>query len=256
MTKVHKPIHRRPQLPPAACADWAYFIDLDGTLVDIADSPSGINVDAILRDLLARLRQACGGAVALISGRALDDLDHHLQPLCLPAAGQHGLEYRDATGTVTRRSFDRSAMDTLRAALTPVVERYPGLLLEDKGQSLALHFRRQPRLAPYLHRLMQDLASGLSGLIELQRGKRVVEARPAGWHKGTAIADLLAEPPFHGRRPVFIGDDITDENGFVIVNALQGLSIKVGPGRTAARFRLPDVDGVLTWLSTILEEKA
>jgi trehalose 6-phosphate phosphatase len=147
-------------------------------------------------------------------------------------------------------------MGTLRAALAPVIARHPDLLLEDKGQSLALHYRRQPRLAPYLHRLMHDLASGLSGLVELQRGKRVIEARPAGWHKGTAIAGFLAEPPFRGRRPVFIGDDVTDENGFVIVNALQGISVKVGPGPTAAHYRLADVTAVLTWLSAVSQEDA
>lgn len=242
--------------PPAPRSDWAYFIDLDGTLVDIVDSPAAIAVDAGLRDLLERLRLACGGAVALVSGRALADLDHHLHPLQFPAAGQHGLEHRDAAGAVTRRGIDPFVMDTLRAALAPVVQRHPDLLLEDKGQSLALHYRRQPRLAPYLHRLMHDLASGLSGLVELQRGKRVIEARPAGWHKGTAIAGFLAESPFRGRRPVFVGDDVTDENGFVIVNALQGVSVKVGRGPTAAHYRLADVTAVLAWLSAVSQEDA
>lgn len=255
MTAVSKPIRRHLRPPPAASADWAFFIDLDGTLVDIADSPAGITVDAALPELLDRLRHACNGAVALVSGRTLADLDRHLQPLRLPAAGQHGLEHRGADGTVVRREFAPAAMDILRTALTPVVDQHSGLLLEDKGASLALHYRRQPRLAPYLHRLMHDLAAGLFGLIELQPGKRVIEARPAGWHKGTAIAGFLAEPPFRGRQPVFIGDDITDENGFAIINAMHGLSIKVGPGRTEARYRLPDVGAVLAWLSTIAREK-
>lgn len=242
---------RIPQ-PPAPCASWAYFIDVDGTLVQIADVPDGIAVDARLRNLLSALMDRCGGALALVSGRKLGDLDHHLAPMRLPIAGQHGLEHRDASGRILQRTTDPAITGALRVALLPVLSRHPALLLEDKGQSLALHYRRQPRLAPYLHRLMAELVASLAGNIELQRGKRVIEARPAGWDKGTAIAGFLGEPPFRGRRPVFIGDDVTDENGFVIVNALHGISIKVGKGRTAAHYRLPNVSAVLAWLSTLV----
>lgn len=239
--------------PPAPCASWAYFIDVDGTLVPIADAPDAIAVDAGLRNLLGGLMDQCGGALALVSGRKLGDLDGHLAPMRLPMAGQHGLEHRDASGTIVRRPMDSAIIGALRGALLPVLAKNPALLLEDKGQSLALHYRRQPRLAPYLHRLMADLVARLDGDIELQRGKCVIEARPAGWDKGTAIAGFLGEPPFLGRRPVFIGDDVTDENGFAIVNALHGISIKVGKGRTAARYRLPNVAAVLAWLSTLVE---
>lgn len=247
---------RRPILPPPppASAAWAYFIDLDGTLVDIADAPDAIAVDARLRQLLGELERVCGGAVAVVSGRALADLERHLAPMRLAAAGQHGLERRDAAGRLTTRAIDADIAAGLRDKLAPLVGRHPDLLLEDKRLSLALHYRRQPRLASYLHRLMRQYAAASHGRIVLQRGKRVIEAKPAGIDKGTAIAEFLVEAPFRGRRPVFIGDDVTDEHGFAIVNAAQGLSIKVGAGATAARHRLPDVAAVLAWLSTTFEE--
>lgn len=239
--------------PPIACVDWAFFLDVDGTLIDIANYPDAIRVDTALLDLIARLHSASGGAVALVTGRSLSDLEHHLGPLCLPMAGQQGLERRDAAGRLWIHAAPPAAKFTIKAALAPALARHPGLLLEDKGLTLALHYRLAPHLAAYAHRLMGASALSAGPDLELQRGKRVVEIKPAGIDKGTAVAEYLSEPPFQGRRPVFIGDDSNDEHGFAEVNKLDGISIKVGKGSSCAHFRLPDVAAVHRWLGNALK---
>ncbi len=240
----------RAAAPPAARADWAYFLDVDGTLIDLAETPDAVHVDAALLGVLARLQRASGGALALASGRALAFLDGRLGALRLPIAGQHGLERRDASGRVHAHATPPAAKAAIKQALAPVLARHPGLLLEDKGLTLALHYRRAPRLASYAHRLMAGLASAAGAGLELQRGKRVAEIKPAGVDKGTAIAEYLTEPPFRGRRPVFIGDDLNDEHGFAEVNKRDGVSVKVGKGSSCARYRLRDVAAVRRWLGT------
>ncbi len=240
--------------PPAARMEWAFFLDMDGTLVAIAETPDAIRVDAALLDLLARLHRASGGALALISGRAISDLQPRLGALHLPLAGQHGLERRDAAGQVWVHAAPPAAKDAIKAELAEVVARHPGLLLEDKGLALALHYRRAPELASYAQRLMQRLAEQAGAGLEVQRGKRVAEIKPSGFDKGTAVGEYLAEPPFQGRRPVYIGDDLNDEHGFQAVNARGGLSIRVGAGKTCARFRLPDTAAVRSWLHSGLED--
>ena len=246
----------RSALPPAASVDWAYFLDVDGTLIDLADTPDAVHVDAALLELIARLHRASGGAVALISGRAIADLQKHLGTLRLPLAGQHGLERRDAAGRLSIQAAPPAAKSAIKAALAPVLARHPGLLLEDKGLTLALHYRRSPHLAAYALRLMDRLAAAAGTGLEVQRGKCVAEIKPAGIDKGTALADYLAQPPFKGRRPVFIGDDRNDEHGFAAVNKLKGISIKVGKGASCARFRLRDVAAVRRWLGDALKGDA
>ena len=233
--------------PPPPRRDWAYFLDVDGTLIDIAETPEAVHVDAALLDLIADLHRA-SGAVALVSGRALAFLDRRLGALRLPAAGQHGLERRDAAGRIHVRSATPAAKRAIKRALAPVLARHPALLLEDKGLTLALHYRRAPHLAAYAQRLMARLAREAGAGLEVQRGKRVAEVKPAGVDKGAAIAAYLGEAPFKGRRPVFIGDDLNDEHGFAEINRLDGVSIRVGRGETCARYRLPDVAAVRRWL--------
>jgi len=242
----------RPAPPPPPRLDWAYFLDVDGTLIDIADTPDAVHVDDALLALIARLQRASGGAVALVSGRALSFLDHRLGALHLPLAGQHGLERRDASGRVWMHAAPPAARSAIKAALAPVLARHPGLLLEDKGLTLALHYRLAPQLAAYAHRLMARLAAAANAGLEVQRGRRVAEIKPAGVDKGAAVAAYLAEPPFAGRRPVFIGDDLNDEHGFAEVNRLDGISIKVGKGASCARYRLADVAAVRRWLADAL----
>jgi trehalose 6-phosphate phosphatase len=244
----------RSRRPPPAQPDWAYFLDVDGTLLDIAETPGAVQVDAPLLDLVGDLNRACGGAVALVSGRALSDLDARLGSLRLPMAGQHGLERRDATGRLWLYAAPPEAKCAVKAALAPTLARHPGLLLEDKGLTLALHYRRVPTLAAYAHRLMAKFVAGAGTGLELQKGKRMVEMKPAGFDKGSAIGEYLAESPFRNRLPVFIGDDVNDEHGFAEINRSGGLSIRVGPGRSCARHRLPNVAAVRRWLAGALME--
>lgn len=242
----------RPAFPPPPQLDWAYFLDVDGTLIDIADTPDAVCVDAAVLDLIARLHQA-SGAVALVSGRALSFLDARLGTLRLPVAGQHGLERRDASGRLWIHAAAPDAKFAIKEALAPVLARHPGLLLEDKGLTLALHYRQAPQLAAYAHRLMNRLARSSGAALEVQRGKCVAEVKPSGVDKGTAVAAYLTERPFRGRRPVYIGDDFNDEHGFAKANQLNGVSIKVGKGASCARYRLPEVAAVRHWLEDALQ---
>jgi trehalose 6-phosphate phosphatase len=244
----------KPGQPPAAQRDWAYFLDLDGTLLELAATPDTIRVDSALPQLLTALHQASAGAVALVSGRALADLDLHIGMPNLAKAGQHGLERRDAHGQVSQHAAPGRAWQTIREALAPLLERHSGLLLEDKGLALAVHYRQAPELASHVHQLMHRLVGELGENLVVLEGKCVVEIKPAGVDKGTAIVEYLAEAPFHGRRPVFIGDDKTDEHGFVAVNERGGISIGVGGGTLNARYRLTDVPAVRSWLAGAIAE--
>lgn len=243
-----------PGPPPMAQKDWAYFLDFDGTLLDLAATPDTIRVDSALPQLLTALYQASAGAVALISGRALADLDLRIGLPSLPKTGQHGLERRDAAGRLWQHAASPQAWDTLRTTLAPLLKRHRGLLLEDKGLTLALHYRQAPELASYVHRLMRRLVAEVGEGLVIQAGKCIVEVKPAAVNKGTAITAYLAEPPFRGRRPVFIGDDKNDEHGFAAVNAQGGISIGVGTSAGHARYRLPDVAAVRAWLAGALED--
>lgn len=234
---------------PAPSHEWAYFFDLDGTLVELAPLPSGVHGDAELRLLISALAAVTGGAVAVITGRAIADIDRIFPDIRLPVAGQHGVERRTHGGDVRRHLFPMELLDEARLALRALVARHPGLLLEDKGLSLALHYRQVPRLASYAHRVMRQLQVRIGTGFCVQMGKRVVELKPAGRDKGVAIREFMDEVPFAGRRPVFIGDDVTDEHGFEVVNAYGGLSIKVGRGTTRARRQLASVRAVRDWLA-------
>lgn len=233
---------------PAPGPDWAYFFDIDGTLVDIGDTPSDVRWGPDLSRLVTAVYRSSGGAVALISGRAIPDIDRLFPDVRMPAAGQHGVERRDAAGHLSRHAFPSAGLDQIRARLLDIVVRHPRLLLEDKGLSLALHYRRAPRLGGYAHHVLRSMLTLVSTEYCLLTGKRVVEMKPAGRDKGTAVLEFMQEPPFQGRVPVFVGDDITDEYGFAVVNHLNGYSIKVGRGPTVARWRLRSVRDVLAWL--------
>ncbi len=241
---------RKNNVPPRAQTNWAYFLDVDGTLIAFADSPDAIHVDDVLLDLIRRLYRICNGALALVSGRALADLDKRLGGMRIPIAGQHGLELRDAQGHLqTYTSTPSAALNELKHRLSALVASHQGLLLEDKGLALAVHYRQVPHLASYVHRQI-NLWLAESGLpLQLQTGRYVLELKPAIRDKGTAIAEFMRQIPFYGRLPVFIGDDVTDEHGFEMVNRLGGHSIKVGKGRTCARWRLRDVAAVRAWLA-------
>ena len=228
--------------------DWAWFFDIDGTLVEIAATPTSIVVHDELPDLIARLHQRSGGAVSLITGRAVADVERFLPIGGISVAGQHGIEVRTADGTVVPSPSGDVDLADITAALEDAAARHPGLLVEFKGESIALHYRNAPRLAGYAHRLMRSLGNRHAPAFTIRKGKRVVELAPHGADKGEALQKLMKTEPFKGRLPVFVGDDVTDEAAFAVVNELSGISIKVGKGPTVASWRLKDVTAVREWL--------
>jgi trehalose 6-phosphate phosphatase len=232
-------------------SDIALFLDVDGTLVEIAQSPESVRVPASLRNTLDLASERVSGALALISGRKLGDLDQLFAPSIFPAAGQHGFERRDYSGNLILPLVDLTRLETARNHLVALVQRHPGLLLEDKGSGLALHYRNAPHLEASLRQLMNELLICAAPQFELKPGKFVFELTPAGYSKRTAIEAFMQEEPFVGRTPVFVGDDITDEDGFAAVNALGGYSIRVGADKsvhTAAKFHFASVSAVVAWL--------
>ena len=242
----------RPQPPPPLDAACALFLDIDGTLLELAATPSAVIIDPDVATLLPALYRALDGACALVTGRTITSVDRLFPGLGLPVAGQHGCERRNAAGAVVMHAPEAATFARLRALLAAFAARHEGLQLEDKGQTLALHYRQAPQLAAHVHRTLKSTLAdeGLPGL-RLQPGKCLLEVRPGNRDKGTAIADFLAEPPFAGRRPVFVGDDRGDEHGFALVQDLGGFGIKVGTGRTAARHRLAGVADVRRWLGEL-----
>jgi trehalose 6-phosphate phosphatase len=234
--------------PKALQRDEALFLDFDGTLVEIAGAPDLVEVPPELPELLRALSDRLDGALALVSGRPIDQLARLLAPFAGAMAGQHGLERRRSNGGVLRCAAP-PALDRIRPVLADFAEHHPGVRLEDKGCSLALHYRQAPALAATCRDVVRRAALGSGGALKAIDGKMVIEllVQPSG--KGGAIAAFLAEPPFRGRVPVFVGDDSGDEDGFLMVDRLGGTSVHVGAGATVARHRLADVADVLAWLA-------
>ena len=233
---------------------WAWFLDIDGTLLDIAAIPAAVKTGPSDTRLVTGLYSVTGGAVALISGRPIPGIDKLFYPLRLPAAGQHGIERRDAKGRIHHHPFPEAAMRRAAAEIRAFAERHEGLIFEDKGASLALHYRLAPNLASAVHAAIHKAAQHLGDGVEVQGGKMVAELKPSGRDKGIAIEEFMREAPFRGRVPVFLGDDLTDEDGFHVVNRLGGHSIKIGPGVTSARWRLRDAAAVRAWLARGVEQ--
>jgi trehalose 6-phosphate phosphatase len=241
-----------------ALSTLALFLDVDGTLLEIASQPQAVSVPDDLRARLRALYLASGGAVALVSGRAITDLDTLFAPLALPSAGLHGFERRGASGDYRRRPAPSApALAAARDAMTRLAGQHSGLLVEDKQFALALHYRDAPQAEDAAVSAMRELAARLGTELELQRGKMVIELRPVGASKADAVAAFLGEVPFAGRRPIFIGDDLTDEPAFEFVNRSEGLSVVVGAARpSAARAHLPNVAAVHDWLAQLQTEPA
>jgi trehalose 6-phosphate phosphatase len=226
---------------------FALFLDFDGTLVAIADHPDDVRLDPETRDALAALNRLLGGALAIVTGRDIAAVDRFLGPLRLSIAGVHGLMRRDARGNTYTSAFDAALPAAIERALSPLLEKYPGLLVERKFGAVALHYRDHPELE---QASVDALESALCDLreTEIKRGKMVVEVKAIGGNKGAAVADFLKEEPFAGRRAVFAGDDVTDEDAFDLVNERGGISIKVGPGPTNAAYRTSGTAEFLDWL--------
>ncbi|MEO7159277.1 MAG: trehalose-phosphatase [Polaromonas sp.] len=230
---------------PRITPDTALFLDFDGTLVALAAQPELVQVPLDLTSTLAELFRQLNGALALVSGRQLLDLDGFLAPLLLPTAGEHGAQRRTSDGLLI--SAPPADLQQVLQAAEALVARHPGLRLERKNLALSLHYRQAPELENLCLQVMREAVERSAGL-ELMQGKCVIDLRPAGFSKGTAIASFMSEAPFAGRIPLFAGDDMTDEAGFEQVQRMGGHTIKVGAGPTAAQFRCASVAQLTEWL--------
>lgn len=241
--------------PPLVSATTALFLDVDGTLLEFADHPDAVRVPAALPPMLRALHARLDGALALVSGRTLAQLDALFAPLRLPAAGLHGLQVRGRDGLL----FEHvpPLLPEVLADARAQAARFPGALVEDKGCALALHWRAAADGAGAGDALRQFAEAALLHLpgYRLQSGKNVAELRPGGAHKGSAVAALMAGEPFRGRRPVFVGDDLTDEDGFLAAIAMGGHGVVVGERRpTAAAHALHGPADTLRWLMQAADE--
>ncbi len=243
--------------PTSGARKWALFLDIDGTLLDIAATPEAAEVPHDLPGTLLRLAGWLDGAVALVSGRALADIDRMFFPLRLPAAGQHGAELRRVRGGVIEAPGARDALDAIRP---PVQQKFGGLsgvLIEDKGMSVAVHYRLAPEHGPYVRAAADEIVRRHAKTTAVLHGKALVEFKPQAICKGTALTALMAEPPFRGRIPVFIGDDRTDEDGFVTAARLGGLAIRVGAGPSSnAPWCFATPDALRAWLARLPDRPA
>jgi trehalose 6-phosphate phosphatase len=206
----------------------AILLDVDGTLLDIADTPVDVSVPQRLKRALAELHERASGALAFVSGRTLADLDTLFSPLKLPSVGGHGAEIRVRQGEPLRK-LDIRIDEELKDTITGLVSKFEGVLVEDKGYSLALHYRLAPHYGSAVREAVVAACNAYpTASIEILPGKAVVEVKPGAFNKGIGIRQLMTHPPFHGRQPVFIGDDITDRAAFAVMPEFDGLGYSVG----------------------------
>ncbi|MBP0617636.1 trehalose-phosphatase [Jiella mangrovi] len=225
----------------------ALFLDFDGTLVELVDDPDSV---ALARDRVERLQEMTdrlSGALAIVSGRRISDLDRFLSPLSFAAAGVHGLERRVRPDGETEFLMAPDALDPVRNALAPTLEENQRLSLEDKGTALVLHFRTAPDLADVARGVMERATRDRDDLVVME-GDNIVEVHPAGMDKGRALADFMTSAPFEGRIPVYLGDDTTDEFALQTVMDMGGVAVKVGTKDSVAGYRLANVADVHHWL--------
>lgn len=244
------PINPGATLPPIG--RWALFLDIDGTLLEIAAAPDSVVVPEELVGLLEALHVRLDGAVAFVSGRALSAIDRLVAPLHLAAAGQHGAEIRRNPDAPIELLIDSAKVVAAAERLRDLEARHPGVLVENKGLSIAVHFRNAPEAEPEIRQAVLKQAALSAGALEVLGGKMVWDLHPSGVTKGTAIELLLGAPPFLGRAPIVLGDDRTDEFGFEAARRQGGAGILIGPpGPTTASFRLPDPQSCRRWLGSV-----
>ncbi len=245
-----EPLPLRPP-PPLLDDACALFLDVDGTLIEFADRPDAVTLLPEVRQAIGRISDRLEGAVALVSGRPLAQLDALFAPLDLPAAGLHGHQMRDANGVVhdaVEESTTTEWLHVLHQQAMRFAHGHPGVLVEDKGPSMALHWRGAPHAGEQVRAFADRHVRGHAGY-RLQPGDHVVEFVPVGSDKGRAVRRMMQHLPFRGRLPVFIGDDLTDEHGFEAANAQYGWSVLVGErDPSAAVFQLGDISSVHAWL--------
>jgi trehalose 6-phosphate phosphatase len=236
-----------PPPPPSLLDGAALFLDFDGTLVELAETPDSIRVSPTLGALLRQLAEKLSGRIALVTGRSIADLERHLQCSRLAVSGSHGLELRLRDGSHVPLAL-RHDLSEVRERIASLAEEIPGLLVENKPFGIALHYRQAPEAEERVRAALKELASRTG--LALQHGKMVIELRPPGADKGDAVRAFMTEPDFAGARPLFVGDDLTDEDAFRAAAELGGGGVLVGPVReTVARWRLADVAAVSAWLA-------
>lgn len=244
-----------PAPPPAPRRNWALFLDIDGTLLDIAATPDEVTVPPPLRGHLAAAERALDGALALVSGRPLTDIDRLFDPLRLAASGQHGGEWRRDPHWAPEIVSATPIPPQLREAADRLRHLDPGIIVEQKSHALAVHYRHAPALGPELGARLEHALYGIDGLLLLP-GKFVWEVKNANHSKGTAVERFMSEAPFAGRVPVFIGDDTTDVDGFRAVEALGGFALPVGRLIEPGRPGFTDPAAVRAWLADFASEGA
>jgi len=236
--------------------ECAILLDIDGTILDIAPAPQEIWVPPALRQTLARLQELTGGALALVSGRKLNDIDMMFAPLELAAIGGHGAEIRPAAGMEPQTRASMLSPE-LKRKLATLTELGPGILLEDKGYSFALHYRLAPDRGPALREAIDAICAKMMppNSIAILPGKFVFEVKPAGVNKALAVRELMGCPPFVARHPIFIGDDATDEPVFGVLPQFGGLGFSVGRivAGTDGHFDTPE--DVRAWLARIVADR-
>jgi len=232
--------------PPLLHERSALFLDFDGTLVPIAPRPQDVHVAPWVVPTLQQVKDVLGGALALLSGRPLEQLDSLLKPLQLAAAGVHGVERRATDGR--RWAHHVEPPPAIAKAVHALAQHHPELLIEKKPSSLAVHSRAAPELEPICRTTLAAALQGQTAWVLLV-GHAVFEIKPRGLNKASALRAFLAEPPFAGRVPIVVGDDVTDEDAFAAALEAGGQGIKVGPGTTIARSRLGDPSAVCRWLT-------
>jgi len=229
----------------------ALLLDIDGTLLDIAATPFAVRVPSYLKHCLSRLIERTDGALAFVSGRAISDIDRLFAPLRPAAVGGHGAEVRLLNGE-KERCFDRPIDDQVRTFLNSVAGKIEGVIFEDKGYSMALHYRLAPHQSDTVHAAIEAaIADYPPGTFEILPGKDVYELKSTHFNKGSGIRELMQRAPFKGRRPIFLGDDTSDEAGFAVMPEFDGLAYSVGREvkGLAGSFKMPA--DVREWLCAI-----
>ena len=249
MTNLAPPI-------PEDLQQIAVLLDVDGTIVDLAPTPREVFVPHSLRETLERLWERTGGAVAFVSGRPISELDLLFSPLQLPAIGGHGAEFRLTAGKPPAAPRLRPLDPGIKRRFAAIAEAGPGIILEDKGYSLALHYRLAPEKEQLVREAAAKIAAGINGAIELLPGKLVVEVKQPGVTKATAVRELMTCPPFAGRHPIFIGDDVTDLGVFDIIPELCGTGASVGRVVPGIQCYFEQPSDVRHWLEQISRNRA
>jgi len=240
------------ELLPLDLSKTAILLDVDGTILDFAPTPWEVWVPPSLRQTLQVLLERTDGALALVSGRSVNDLDVIFAPMQLPAIGGHGAEFRLTPGNDTQCPHLHAIDRTLKRKFAAITQLGKGILAEDKGYSLALHYRLAPDKETEIWEAVAAACDHLpESAIEILRGKWVIEVKPVGFNKATAVRELMQQPPFAGRRPIFIGDDVTDEYVFPVIPDFNGLAFSVGPSNEKTNGSFEEPEEVRQWLSRL-----